>query len=99
MSGHWDTLITAKYLYRRFPFILSVDHVDERIDAFLTFFGEELANLSEKGFATLQETMVSMKSTHDESLHEEASRNWEEIGAMERLFDRNQIQVTTPPCL
>ncbi|XP_042887210.1 nardilysin-like isoform X2 [Penaeus japonicus] len=70
-----------------------VQHVDERIEAFLKEFVNTVRNLSDEELSSLKDTLTSMKQTVDLTLREEVDRNWGEITDGEYLFDRLQKQI------
>lgn len=75
--------------------VYRVQHVDERIEAFLKEFLNTVRNLSNEELLSLKDTLTSMKQTVDLTLREEVDRNWGEITDGEYLFDRLQRQVWT----
>ena len=72
----------------------TVDHVDERIEAFLDWFiGEKLKNLADDDFQQSVATLVKALSTADVRLSEEFNRNWSEMKDREYAFDRRQKTI------
>jgi len=72
----------------------SADHVNERIESFLTWFVEDkLANLKDEEFDHFVDTLIKAKKEADVSLSEEVDRNWAEIASGEYLFDRHEKTI------
>ena len=55
-------------------------HLDARIDAFLGAFAKQLGAMSEDELEGHRQALIAAKTLKDASLHDEADRNWEQIG-------------------
>merc|ERR1719273_2602371 len=72
----------------------SVDHVNDRIEAFLKWFvDDKLKNLDDSEYSETIATLIKMKKAADVTLSEEAERNWAEIICCEYVFDRCEKQI------
>ena len=72
----------------------TADHVNERIESFLTWFVEEkLANLKDSEFDHFVATLIKAKKEADVSLSQEVDRNWAEVASGEYLFDRHEKTI------
>jgi nardilysin len=67
--------------------------VDDRIEAFLNQFNQNLESMTENELQTRVQSLIKLKQVPDVSLDEEVSRNWNEILSEEYLFDRLQQEV------
>ena len=72
----------------------TADFVDERIEAFLSWFcTEKLSNLTNEDFNSAITTLITMKSQADVTLKEEFDRHWSEIANGEYFFDRLSEEI------
>merc|ERR1719150_772214 len=72
----------------------TVEHVDNRIEAFLEWFiKEKLEPLSDEEFNLAIMTLIKKKSQADVKLSDEFYRNWSEITTREYIFDRKQREI------
>ncbi|XP_063217642.1 nardilysin-like [Bacillus rossius redtenbacheri] len=71
----------------------SVDHVDERIEAFLKRFVNMLRDLSSSDLEEVRHSLINLKQCRDLHLKEEVGRNWQEILNNTYLFDRMSREV------
>ncbi len=67
--------------------------MDDRIEAFLNQFNQNLESMTENELQTRVQSLIKLKQVPDVSLDEEVSRNWNEILSEEYLFDRLQQEV------
>ena len=71
-----------------------MEHVDNRIEAFLEWFiKEKLETLSDEEFNLAIMTLIKKKCQADVKLSDEFYRNWSEITTREYIFDRRQREI------
>ncbi|KAG8436909.1 hypothetical protein GDO86_007845 [Hymenochirus boettgeri] len=70
----------------------NTEYVDQKIEEFLTLYGEKLNNLVDGEFQ-IQATLIKQKEKEDSNLGEEVDRNWYEVLTQEYLFDRLLQQI------
>ncbi|KAM4721771.1 nardilysin [Rhinophrynus dorsalis] len=67
--------------------------VDQKIEEFLTCFGEKMENLTDEAFKTQVKALIKLKECEDTHLGEEVDRNWNEVLTQQYLFDRWEREV------
>jgi len=65
--------------------------LNERIDAFLTEFEENLVNMSDEEFKTQVEAVITVKLQKFQNLGEEVASNWEEVFNQTCQFNRRFV--------
>lgn len=88
-DGILGILITVEYQENK----NSANLIDMKIEKFLKCFNETLSQISDKDFAAVKRSMVSLKLLADTDLENEVNRNWEEIRSGENLFNRNELEA------
>ncbi|XP_014281647.1 nardilysin [Halyomorpha halys] len=71
----------------------SVDHVEERISAFLINFLESLIKMPRNEFDEVVQALINIKKCCDLHIKEEIKRNWAEIKCFEYAFDRLEREI------
>lgn len=72
----------------------STEHVDNRIEAFLTMFNNMLQGILEKDLDSIKEAVIKLKQCADIHLKEEVDRNWSEIITGDYMFDRIENELS-----
>lgn len=88
-DGILGILITVEYQENK----NSAKVIDLKIEKFLKCFYETLTQISDKDFAAVKRSMVSLKLVADTDLENEVNRNWEEIRNGENLFNKNELEA------
>ena len=71
----------------------SADHVDGRIEKFISDMNEMLEKMSNHEFDSMKESLIKMKQCVDIHLREEVNRNWAEIVADYYIFGRYEKEI------
>lgn len=75
--------------------VLPPKGVDQRIEAWLSAFGEELRVMSEEEFANNIQGVVNASTARASRMLQEASQHWNEIVSQRYKFDRVKCSVET----
>uniref|UniRef100_A0A8C5R6R6 Nardilysin convertase n=1 Tax=Leptobrachium leishanense TaxID=445787 RepID=A0A8C5R6R6_9ANUR len=71
----------------------NTDLVDNKIEEFLSCFGEKISNLTDEAFKTQVKALIKLKECEDTHLGEEVDRNWGEVLTQQYLFDRLEHEI------
>ncbi|KAM8931011.1 nardilysin [Pelodytes ibericus] len=69
------------------------DVVDNKIEEFLSCFGDKINNLTDDSFKTQVKALIKLKECEDTHLGEEVDRNWTEVLTQQYLFDRLEHEI------
>jgi len=69
------------------------DFLEQRIEAFLNQYKDELASLSEATYRENLAAVIAQKLEKDKTLNEESTRHWNEISKHHYVFNRVDLEV------
>ncbi|MBN3307302.1 NRDC protein, partial [Amia calva] len=67
--------------------------VEKKVEEFLMYFAEKMANLTDEAFKTQVTALIKLKECEDTHLGEEVDRNWFEVVTQQYIFDRLNREI------